>query len=117
MSKNLPITVLNAPDSTAPISFEIQKAPSQQDLHRSPTRESTDRPSSQDYQSLGSSHSQENYRPNQFYSNSLQRSVSGAFVQYPQRGSIQSLPDAVLVAGNQKLHGEFLKINKHSYNF
>lgn len=30
----------------------------------------------------------------------MQRSVSGAFVQYPQKGSIQSLPDAVLVAGN-----------------
>ncbi|KAI6183102.1 hypothetical protein M3Y97_00452000 [Aphelenchoides bicaudatus] len=106
MPKNLPITVLNAPDSNAPTSFEIQKVPSHQDLRRSPTRESTERPSSQDYQSVGSSHSQEGFRPpNQFHSNSLQRSVSGAFVQYPQRGSIQSLPDAILVAGNQKIHG------------
>lgn len=101
IGKNLPITVLNAPDT---IGYELQKVPSQQDLPRSPTHESSERPGSQDYQSLGSANSQDPSRPN-FYSNSLQRSVSGAFVQYPQRGSIQSLPDAVLVAVNGRVQG------------
>ncbi|KAI6181584.1 hypothetical protein M3Y98_00844600 [Aphelenchoides besseyi] len=82
--------------------YEAQKLGSQQDL-RPATRESLDRPGSQDYQSLGSTQSTDGLRAANF--NSLQRSVSGAFMQYPQRGSIQSLPDAVLVAGAIGHHG------------
>ncbi|KAI6232588.1 hypothetical protein M3Y99_01005200 [Aphelenchoides fujianensis] len=80
--------------------YELQKMGSQQELARPATRESLDRPGSHDYQSIGSTHSTDGLRSANF--NSLQRSVSGAFVQYPQRGSIQSLPDAVLVAGNTR---------------
>ena len=49
----------------------------------------------QDYQSIGSVHSQDGYKPHSalsFHTNSLNR--SGAFQQYPQRGSLHSLPDA-----------------------
>ncbi|KAI6197977.1 hypothetical protein M3Y94_01289500 [Aphelenchoides besseyi] len=85
-----------------PRGYEAQKLGSQQDL-RPATRESLDRPGSQDYQSIGSTQSTDGLRAANF--NSLQRSVSGAFMQYPQRGSIQSLPDAVLVAGAIGHHG------------
>jgi hypothetical protein len=50
---------------------------------------------------LGSVHSQDGYKPLStlsLYSNSLNR--SGAFQQYPQRGSIHSLPDASLTTSS-----------------
>uniref|UniRef100_A0A915DHW9 Uncharacterized protein n=1 Tax=Ditylenchus dipsaci TaxID=166011 RepID=A0A915DHW9_9BILA len=79
--------------------YELQKVPSQEQLRM---RYSQERAASQDYQSLGSTHSQEGLKPTSsafLSTNSLHR--GGAFVNYPQRGSIQSLPDAALLTVNQ----------------
>lgn len=47
IGKNVPITVLNAPDTTNTAGYELQKVPSQKEMTRSPTHDSMDRPGSQ----------------------------------------------------------------------
>uniref|UniRef100_A0A914C500 Uncharacterized protein n=1 Tax=Acrobeloides nanus TaxID=290746 RepID=A0A914C500_9BILA len=77
--------------------YGLQKVPSQDYI--TAVQQQQERAGSQEYQSIGSVHSQDGYKPpsslSLLYSNSLNR--TGAFIQYPQRGSIQSLPDANLM--------------------
>uniref|UniRef100_A0A914Z4V4 Uncharacterized protein n=1 Tax=Panagrolaimus superbus TaxID=310955 RepID=A0A914Z4V4_9BILA len=86
--------------TTVEPSNNLQKAPSHEYV-MAIQRAHQERAGSQDYQSLGSVHSQDGYKPLStlsLYSNSLNR--SGAFQQYPQRGSIHSLPDASLTTSS-----------------
>ncbi|KAI1717839.1 hypothetical protein Ddc_09689 [Ditylenchus destructor] len=88
------------PPSGAESIYELQKVPSHEQLR---SRYSQERAASQDYQSLGSVHSQDGFKPassTYLSTNSLHR--GGAFVNYnPTRGSIHSLPDAALLTVNQ----------------
>uniref|UniRef100_A0A914QUU9 Uncharacterized protein n=1 Tax=Panagrolaimus davidi TaxID=227884 RepID=A0A914QUU9_9BILA len=88
------------PTTEQPSLIGLQKAPSNEYV-MAIQRAHQERAGSQDYQSLGSVHSQDGYKPLStlsLYSNSLNR--SGAFQQYPQRGSIHSLPDASLTTSS-----------------
>uniref|UniRef100_A0A7E4W3R6 Protein kinase domain-containing protein n=1 Tax=Panagrellus redivivus TaxID=6233 RepID=A0A7E4W3R6_PANRE len=93
--------LLNVAMDSSP-SGSLQKTPSHEYVRPQPQQGNYDRAGSQDYQSLGSVHSQEGYKPPSslsLYSNSLQR--GGAFQQYSTRGSIHSLPDATSFGRNQ----------------